>query len=331
MYSSPLKHHLSTAKYVELTKDLVKNINRDWTVFPQLRFATSKLFAGAILMDQASALLINAVEPYGRLKATDAHYEHRLSVSHDQSSFPTEETEYGWIKFVSVIEDNVRKLKIGTLVSNLLVTSSVRLDSDSIKSKEFVNMGPETPMFAPTTTTKMYINVESLKHARQLIEDESSESVEQSHLFSQLRQVRSKFHCLSTYTLCRSFSNLAMDIAHRPYTIWTMYDYDSPQQADSTAKKSSRFFQLVALSVIKNGINAKFNITEVSSAFGTLKDGQTKEIVADIIDLAKEGNVTIINNYSLDRLLKKLAENMTTSIQKANNMSRKLSTSHLQS
>ncbi|KAG1079463.1 hypothetical protein G6F42_023754 [Rhizopus arrhizus] len=155
MYSSPLKHHLSTAKYVELTKDLVKNINRDWTVFPQLRFATSKLFAGAILMDQASALLINAVEPYGRLKATDAHYERRLSVSHDQSSFPTEETEYGWIKFVSVIEDNVKKLKIGTLVSNLLVTSSVRLDSDSIKSKGFVNMGPETPMFAPTTTTKI--------------------------------------------------------------------------------------------------------------------------------------------------------------------------------
>lgn len=108
-----------------------------------------------------------------------------------------------------------------------------------------------------------------------------------------------------------------MDIAHRPYTIWTMYDYDSPQQADSAAKKSSRFFQLVALSVIKNGISAKFNITEVSSAFGTLKDGQTKEIVADIIDLAKEGNVTFINNYSLDRLLKKLAENMTTSIQKA--------------
>ncbi|KAG2205957.1 hypothetical protein INT47_005275, partial [Mucor saturninus] len=72
--------------------------------------------------------------------ATDAHYERRLSQSQDYSSFPTEETAYGWIKPVSVIEDNVRKLKIGILVSNLLVTSSVRLDSDSIKSEEFVNM-----------------------------------------------------------------------------------------------------------------------------------------------------------------------------------------------
>ncbi|KAI7895954.1 uncharacterized protein EV154DRAFT_399259, partial [Mucor mucedo] len=109
-------------------------INRDWTIFPQLRFATSKLFADAILIDQASVMLINAVEPYGRLKATDTHYERCLSVSQDQSSFPTEEIAYGWIKPVSVIEDNIRKLKIGTFVSNLLVTSSVRLDSDSIKS-----------------------------------------------------------------------------------------------------------------------------------------------------------------------------------------------------
>lgn len=76
-----------------------------------------------------------------------------------------------------------------------------------------------------------------------------------------------------------------MDIAHRPYTIWTLYDYDSPP----------------------------------------------KEIVADIIDLAKEGNDTIISNYSLNRLLKELAEIMATSIKKANNMSRKLSTIHLQS
>ncbi|KAI9480412.1 MAG: hypothetical protein EXX96DRAFT_463859, partial [Benjaminiella poitrasii] len=93
-----------------------------------LRFAISKLFAGAILMDQALTLFINTVEPYGRLKATDSHYECRLSENRDQSSFPT---EYRWNRAVSVTEDNVRKLKIGTLVSNLLITSSMRLDRDS--------------------------------------------------------------------------------------------------------------------------------------------------------------------------------------------------------
>lgn len=138
---------------------------------------------------------------------------------------------------MSVIEDNKRKLKIGTLASNLLVTSSIGLDSDAIRSKEFVNMGAETPLFFPSKICKVYINLELIEQARELINDEKRVNVEQSYLFSQLRQVRSKFHCLSTYTLCRSFSHLAVHIGHRPYTIWTIYDYDSPQQIESVARR----------------------------------------------------------------------------------------------
>ncbi|OBZ84879.1 Transposable element Tc1 transposase, partial [Choanephora cucurbitarum] len=42
-------------------------------------YAVSQLFAGAILIEQSYAILLNSVEPYGRLKSTDAHYERRLS------------------------------------------------------------------------------------------------------------------------------------------------------------------------------------------------------------------------------------------------------------
>lgn len=45
--------------------------------------------------------------------------------------------------------------------------------------------------------------------------------------------------------------------------------------------------------MINHGINATFTITDISSAFGQLKDGQTKATVDDIINLAKEGNVSM--------------------------------------
>jgi hypothetical protein len=53
--------------------------------------------------------------------------------------------------------------------------------------------------------------------------------------------------------MCRSFSSLAPDITVTPYTIWTLYDYDSAQKLESAARLSSRLFQIIALSVIKHG------------------------------------------------------------------------------
>lgn len=49
----------------------------------------------------------------------------------------------------------------------------------------------------------------------------------------------SKFHCLSAYTLCRSFSAISNTIAFQPYTIWTLYCYDSNQSLDPQSQKLS--------------------------------------------------------------------------------------------
>ncbi|KAI9277630.1 hypothetical protein BY458DRAFT_472070 [Sporodiniella umbellata] len=70
--------------------------------------------------------------------------------------------EYEWIRSMSVIKDNARKLKIGAFVLNFLVTSSVMLGNDPVRLKEFVNTGPETSMFDSTLRAKTYINAESL-------------------------------------------------------------------------------------------------------------------------------------------------------------------------
>lgn len=60
------------------------------------------------------------------------------------------------------------------------------------------------------------------------------------------------FDCLSTCSLCRSFSSAICDIAYRPYTIWTLCEYDSPQESDSQPHRLSKMFQSIALLVIEN-------------------------------------------------------------------------------
>jgi hypothetical protein len=76
--TNPIYKHLFDQKYVELTMPITQLINKDWTFYPQLRYATSQIFAGAILVNQSAALLINCTESYGRSKTVDAHLNAEL-------------------------------------------------------------------------------------------------------------------------------------------------------------------------------------------------------------------------------------------------------------
>lgn len=141
--TSPIYRHIADEEFVELSEQIVQEINKDWAFFPQLRFATSQMFAGCILLSGSTALLVNCVEPYGRLKSVDAHHERRTSSSIHQSSFPKSKSKYGQIEICLTHDDNTTKLKIGATSCNLLVTSSVRLDKQTIANKT-IEMGPNT-------------------------------------------------------------------------------------------------------------------------------------------------------------------------------------------
>ncbi|KAI9493861.1 hypothetical protein BDB00DRAFT_348361 [Zychaea mexicana] len=47
--SSPYSKLLMQHQYTELTPDVCAIINKDWDFFPQIKFATVQIFAGAIL------------------------------------------------------------------------------------------------------------------------------------------------------------------------------------------------------------------------------------------------------------------------------------------
>lgn len=110
--TSPIYRHIADQQYVELSKQITQEINKDWAFFPQLKFVTLQIFAGSILISGSTALLINCVESYGRLKTVDSHHERRTSSAAHQSSFPKIESKYGQVAVCLTQDDNTTKLKI---------------------------------------------------------------------------------------------------------------------------------------------------------------------------------------------------------------------------
>jgi hypothetical protein len=274
------------------------------------------------------ALLVNCVESYGRSKIVDSHHERRTSPTTHQSSFPKTQSRYGEIVVCLTQDDNTTKLKIGASSFNLLITSSTRLDKRTITNAT-VETGPNTSNFVPLPETKIYLNAEHLKMGKIMLEDDTTTCIGQSYIFFQLRQLRSKFYCLSTYSLCRSFSSIISDISYRPYTIWTLCEYDSSQSLDSQSQKLSRMFQSIASEVFKNGSAARIEVMLFHELHNTLKEGKVKDTIGKIISLQENGSVPVINNLNLSRLLHDLADSMTTSISNANQTAAKLLSQHL--
>jgi hypothetical protein len=75
--SSPFAKILRTREFVEISDQVCRNMNLDWTRRPQCRCACGQYFAGAILfrIDSSEAVMINTMEVYGRTNLKDAHRE----------------------------------------------------------------------------------------------------------------------------------------------------------------------------------------------------------------------------------------------------------------
>ncbi|KAF7727540.1 hypothetical protein EC973_007413 [Apophysomyces ossiformis] len=313
--TSQISHYLKSEKYVELTTHVVDLLNEDWLLYPQLRYVTSSIFAGAIMIEGNTALLINCVEPYGRLKAVDAHYERRLQK--DTSSFPEKAGKYGWLKIVSSSEEGGQKLKIGTRTCNLLVTSSVRIDNGSGYAPE---LGPFTRNFRPSEKTKTFLDSASLASGKEMLEDDECRRVDRGRFLFQLRQLRSKFHALSSYTMCRASSTFTPGMEMMPYTVWTLFDYDCGQSISSQEKIGSRLFQVLAASVVKSGRDARLKREEVETLQdSTRAEGSIKRMLGEILGLMEGADsVPIIGNEKLNKVLTGMANVVSGGLNRAN-------------
>jgi hypothetical protein len=314
MKNSSMASLLKSETYHEMNDLHLKKANSDWLTNQEARYAVSQMFAGCILLDGTKAILINCVEPYGRKKRIDPHYE-RYSKDDCNSSIPDSNCYHKQVCVKLFESDNSNKLVIGLFSCNLLVTSSCTLSNNPV-----ICVGPSTNSFTPSNYTKIFLHEKSIEAAEKLFNDKGCSQLYPHDTLNQCKQVRSKFYRIETYSTCRSSSTFTLGHLHQPYTVWTLYDYDSAQTMDSQAKRGSLIFQKIASNVhdsIKNNVDSFIE----KKALENYQDdgGELAATVKEILKLfGQNERISIIGNKDLDKHLQSIAKTMNSSLTAAN-------------
>ncbi|KAI9015246.1 hypothetical protein CLU79DRAFT_724982 [Phycomyces nitens] len=291
---------LSTTRHEEFTLEHSNILSRDWLEYPQLRYCGSQMLVGAILVDGQNSILLNTVEPYSRDPLLDAHYE-RLSP--DQSSFPETPGIYGFLSICLIDTQDGKKLIIGTRTCNFLVTSSMRLDVHS------VNLGPSTTHFTPTNKTRLFLDKTSLDTVKPMLKNETVNECQQMPILYQLRQLRSKFDRLSTYTKCRASSSFTSHPFLQPTTIWTLSSQNGSTLINLSQEKiGALIFRTIAIQVCKAGAHASLDRVAVDEIVALANDTSISAILTSIQGLFDDQEkIDIIGNAALNSQLTDLA------------------------
>lgn len=290
---------LSKTRHIELNACHSKILNSDWHQYPQLRYCCSQLLAGSILVQGQTSVLLNTVEPYARDSLIDAHCERRTPGS--PSSYPAFAGRYGYVSTCLLPSSDGQKLIIGSRTCNLLVTASIRLDMQS------VNVGPVTTHFVPTDSTRVFLDCASISRVDSMLADNTTNQVQQMLMMYQLKQVRSKFDHLSTYTMCRASSDIVSRLEMQPTTIWTISDL-ADRATMTQVKLISLLFRSITIQVINNGRDAVLTIDDLKRIGPLEKDSAVSKIITNIESLfSNDSSISIIGNTLLNSQLVDLA------------------------
>ncbi|ORZ22087.1 hypothetical protein BCR42DRAFT_487688 [Absidia repens] len=160
--SGPFSKHFLGDSYVEINNETADFLNMDWSLYPQMRFATT--------------LVVNTVEVYGRQRTIDSHREcfKEFKNKCPTSSLPPPTSRYPSVWPTSLDDDDGRKLVIGTKVFNALVTSCLRLDTDLPPE-----VGPGTCQFIlgdyqQSKSTRLFIKETAWKAATTMAKTKST-------------------------------------------------------------------------------------------------------------------------------------------------------------
>ncbi|KAI8606681.1 hypothetical protein EDD21DRAFT_360431 [Dissophora ornata] len=176
--------------------------------------------------------IYNTIESYGRTKTTDPHREHYSTKkgAASETSLPLPLKMMGsnvWPRTPSHPE-GVR-LVVGTLTCNILVTSSLRLDTAHSSSLGRTTLLFPIPTDEVSMTTAIFLDKESLRAGILLAKDTGAKKISSSNVLFQLRHLRSKFDSPATFILCRASSFITRSHLCHPYSISTLASFDSYQ------------------------------------------------------------------------------------------------------
>lgn len=317
---SPYRTLLQQRQYIELAPQLCELINKDWCFFPNIQFVSAMMFAGSILLNTANgqAALVNTVEIFGRTKTVDVYREGfgKLKSTVQSTSLPptTLKSLYPGVWPATTEGRDGKKLVIGTEVSNVLVTSCLRLDTKLSPVVGSSSSAFDLSSVKNSVSTKIFLDKESLDTCLKMAATSTTTRISDTHILYQLRQIRSKFDQQGAYQLCRASGPLTKSHIYQPYTVFTIADYNHGRNP------TALLFRTIAELVLKNGLDAKLTKSLIQQCVSKSKaKGQTKPLEC-ILCLYNDNNdpISILDNAPLNENLETLANLLMPSIVAAN-------------
>ncbi|KAF9128937.1 hypothetical protein BGW39_004626 [Mortierella sp. 14UC] len=322
---------VSARIFEELSDSLRKAVERDLTLHPQTLLALSRFFAGAVLYNtrNGQAILINTVEAYARTRWLDVHQEAFGSMEGMATitSLPglNGADRYRGFRPISLGAFDGKRLVIGTLLADLLVTSSVRLDQRL--GEEGCSVGGTTTTFVinneeESRAIRIYLDKESMEAGEEIGSNEEAWNVGDMAIVYQLRQLKTKFHEPSTFLFSRASGPLTDSHACVPATIFTVFDRMKTGEGGSYA--AAALFRALGEKAVLFGAKRidQFVLTrEMVEAFRQrCKEGSTmanhfEELVRLFGDL---DTLKVYHNDTLNRLLEKVADLLAPTVTQAN-------------
>ncbi|GAA5806720.1 hypothetical protein MFLAVUS_000068 [Mucor flavus] len=195
---------------------------------------------------------------------------------------------------------------------NALVTSSIRIDLEVGP-----DVGSSTMEFTPSLDTKMYILSSQQEAAKKITTLDTVDSLYPHDILSQLRQVRSKFTENIGYMSLRASSPITNYHNLKPYTIWTLSNYDDSLTSPSAAKIGSRLFQLIARYNLNRYVVKKSDVEELWEKCG---DGKIKNLLKLIIveSFNDSDNLILKGNKKLEHQLQEIFIAVSSTINTVN-------------
>ncbi|KAI8370406.1 uncharacterized protein BYT42DRAFT_623222, partial [Radiomyces spectabilis] len=141
-----------------------------------------------------------------------------------------------------------------------------------------------------------------------MLADPNTNQAQEMLALYQLKQVRSKFDHLSTYTMCSASSNLASRLEMQPTTIWTLSDQSNGPATMSQVKVASLLFRAIAIQVIHYGRDAHLTRSEFKEIASFAEKSAVSVIINNIESLFSNDPLNrIIGNTLLNSQLVDLA------------------------
>lgn len=320
---SPYTTLLSQQNFVEISDQVCHFLNSDWEFFPQFRFFSAMALAGAILVNVSNnqAVILNTIEVYGRTKPVDVFCEPfgKIKGSAQPTSIPPTaiRTRYPGLWPTTLASSEGLKLVIGTNVSNILVTSSMRLDKIENPSIGGITTNFTIPSTKDSLYCKLFMDRSMLDQAMTIVNNPGIHRLSDTLILGQLRAIRSKFHTTDAYILCRATGPLTMSHLHQPCSLFTLSEFKSIP--------ASAIFRIIATSVLKNGQAAGLSKKRVQDTLALCSGSSAKTALTDILDLfGPEGDdIPILGNANLNRKLEELANGIKSHLVVANEVTAK--------